>query len=312
MYLVKRGYSKKVKKINKLPRLGKRPLQPYGKAPYTTQKLTQHKRLMQVTASKIRKKQYPKESKKQRTSYGTEVFTVEGKTKTFEYLPHVPAKRHLGHPISLGDDIIVEINFKPTKALANMFEAWLIKRNKPRKGNIMDQLKRQVRWISAYYFKIAIEKEIRPKIHDIVPKASGRLQRGMIATVNRCLRKITKLPHILKLNTLDSLSHPIYYANPVNNMPTEWLVHPGTHIDRTSHEGISGVYRIYYHKSGPKLYHLNDPNAETDWYSKVIESAQAWFRANLQPLWKACVSLFGINLFSMAMYKHLKANMKFK
>lgn len=301
MYLVKRGYSTKVKKINKLPKLGKKPKQPYGDAPYSFQKVKQRSDRIQVTAHKIRKKQYPKRER-ERVSYGTKVFTVVGKTKTFEYLPHIPTKRQLGHPVALGDDIIVEINFKPSKTLVSMYEAWLRQRKKSTKGNLMDQLKREVRWISAWYFKKAIAEEIKPKITTLVPKATGRLRNGMVATVNRCVRQIGALPHILKLNTLDNLSNPVYYANPVNNMPTEWLAHPPN----------EPLTRIIYHRSGPRLYHLFDEGAETDWYSKVIEQAQAWFRANIGLLWKPCVALFGINMFSMAMYKHLKDNMKFK
>lgn len=306
--MVKRGYSKNLKKANKLKRLGKSKSKYgriYGKIKYGD--VGFRGKTMQVTASKLRKKQYPKYAKKQRTSYGTEVFTVGHKTdrqpyktRTFEYLPHVPAKRHLGHPVALGDDIIVEIHFKPTKFLVSQYENLMKNKNKSKKASTWeDELKRQIRWISAYFFKIVIAEEIRPKIHQIVPKASGRLQRGMMSTVNRCVRKITKLPHILKINTLDSLSNPIYYANPVNNMPTEWLQH-------------DGETRIYYFSTGPKLLHLNDPEAETDWYSKVIDSAQKWVRGNVGLLYKACVALFGINLVAMSIYKHLKDNMKFK
>lgn len=302
----KKGYSRNLKKANALKRLGKSKTKYGGNRIYGNIKYTRvkwHGWRFHVTTAKKRLQQYPKEAKKKRISYGTEVFTVgtkkRKKVRAFEYLPHVPASRRLGHPVALGDDIIVEIHFRPTNTFVNMYEAWLKQRGKSVKGVLIDQLKREVRWISAYYFKIAIDEEIKPRIHELVPKASGRLQRGMIATLNRCRRYITTLPHILKINTLDSLSHPIYYANPVNNMPTEWLAH-------------DGETRVYYFSTGPKLLHLNDPTAETDWYSKVIDHAQIWFKTTLKPLWKACVSLFGINLFSMAMYKHLKENMKFK
>ena len=257
---------------------------------------------MQVTAHAIRQRQFPTEAKKQRTSYGTEVFTVKGKTKKFDYLPHVPAQRKLGHPISLGDDIIVEIHFKPDRSLINLAETLLKNQGKKWQGSFENHLKRQIRWISAYFFKQAIDKEIKPRIHKLVPYASGRLQKGMVATINRCVREINTLPHILKLNTLDNLGNDIYYANPVNNMPTEWLAHPPN----------EPLTRIYYHRSGPKRYDLFDPTAETDWYSKVIDSAQLWIRANMGLLYKAIVGLFGVNMVTMAIYSHLKKNMKFK
>lgn len=257
---------------------------------------------MQVTAHATRKRQYPTEAKKERTSYGTQVFTVKGKTKTFEYLPHVPAKRLLGHPIALGDDIIVEIHFKPDRSLVQLAETLF--RNQGKKYSITTEnyLKKKIRWLSAYFFKQAIEQEIRPRIHKLVPYASGRLQKGMVATVNRCVKEINTLPHILKLNTMDNLNNPVYYANPVNNMPTEWLAHPPN----------EPLTRIYYHKSGPKRYDLFDPTAETDWYSKVIDAAKEWMMVNQGLLYKGLVGLFGINMVTMAIYSNLKKNMKIK
>ena len=267
---------------------------------------------MQVTDAKIRRTQYPQFAKKKRVSYGTDVFTVGGYTKkgglrvrTFDYLPYVPTKRHLGHAVALGDDIIVEIHFKPDKSLVQLAESLFKNQGKRWQGSFENYLKRHIRKISAYFFKQAIEREIRPRIHKLVPYATGRLQKGMIATVNRCVREINTLPHILKLNTLDNLSNPVYYANPVNNMPTEWLAHPGTH-------SLEKTKRIIYHKSGPKLYDLFDPTAETDWYSKVIDSAQKWIRANMGLLYKGLVGFFGINMVTMAIYSNLKKNMKFK
>ncbi len=182
-----------------------------------------------------------------------------------------------------------------------MFEAYMKNRGKSKSGGGTweDYLKRQLRWVSAYFFKKAINDEIKPRIHTLVPKASGRLQRGMVATVNKCVRQIAHFPHILKLNTLDNLSNPVYYASPVNNMPTEWLQH-------------DGETRIYYFSTGPKLIHLNDPEAETDWYSKVIDFAQNWIKGNVGLLYKALVGLFGINIVTMAIYKHLRDSMKFK
>ncbi len=289
-----------------MKRLGKMPKQPYGEAPYTTQKFKWRADRMQITTDPSRVRKYPAEAKKKRISYGTQVFTVKGvkKVSAFEYLPHVPVRRQLGHPVALGDDIIVEIHFKPSRTLIDMFEAYMKSRGKSKSGGGTweDYLKRQLRWVTAYFFKRAIADEIKPRIHRLVPKASGRLQKGMVATVNKCVRHIAHFPHILKLNTLDNLGNPVYYANPVNNMPTEWLAHPPN----------EPLTRVYYHRSGPRLYHLFDPDAETDWYSKVIDFAQNWIKANVGLLYKALVGLFGINLVTMAIYKHLKENMKFK
>ena len=306
----KRGYSSNLPQANRLKRLGKsksRYGKVYGQYPYGG--VGFRGKTMQVTDAKIRRKQYPKFAKKKRVSLGTDVFTVGGyakkdvlRVRTFEYLPHLPAQRQLGHPVALGDDIIVSIHFKPDKSLIYLAETLFKNQGKKWKGSFEDHLKRQVRWVSAYFFKKAIEQEIRPRIHKLVPYASGRLQKGMVATVNRCVREINTLPHILKLNTLDNLSNPVYYANPVNNMPTEWLAHPPN----------EPLTRIYYHKSGPKRYDLYDPTAETDWYSKVIDSAQKWIRANQGLLYKAIVGLFGLNMVSMAIYSNLKKNMKFK
>lgn len=262
---------------------------------------------MQVTAHKIRKQQYPYDAKKERISYGTKVFTVKGikKVRTFDYLPSVPPQRRLGHAVALGDDIIVEIHFKPDRSLVQLAEALFANQKKKYKGTTEDYLKRQIRWASAYFFKKAIEQEIRPRIHKLVPYATGRLQKGMVATVNRCVREINTLPHILKLNTMDNLNNPVYYANPVNNMPTEWLAHPGNHpMNKTT--------RLIYHKSGPVRYDLYDPTAETDWYSKVIDSAQRWIKANMSVLYSALFGLFGLNMVTMAIYSNLKKNMKFK
>lgn len=260
---------------------------------------------MQVTTHPSRVRQFPTEAKKKRISYGTEVFTVKGekKVRAFEYLPSVKPPRRLGHPVALGDDIIVSIEFKPSNTLIDMFEAYMKSRGKAKPGGTWENyLKRQLRWISAYFFKKAIEDEIKPRIHKLVPKCTGRLQRGMVATINRCVREISHFPHVLKLNTLDNLSNPIYYANPVNNMPTEWLAHPPN----------EPLNRVIYHKSGKRLYHLFDPDAETDWYSKVIDYAQIWIKTNVGLLYKALVGLFGINIVTLAIYKHLRDNMEFK
>ena len=249
---------------------------------------------MQVTDAKIRRKQYPTFAKKKRVSLGTDVFTVGGyakkgvlRVRTFKYLPHVSAQRELGHAVALGDDIIVEIHFKPDKSLVYLAETLFRSQRKKWQGSFEDFLKRQIRIISASFFKQAIEQEIRPRIHKLVPYASGRLQRGMVATINKCVSKINTLPHILKLNTLDNLGNPVYYANPVNNMPTEWLAHPGTH-------SMNQTTRIYHHKTGPTRYDLYDPTAETDWYSKVIDSAQLWIRANTGLLYREIVKFFGL------------------
>ena len=259
---------------------------------------------MQVTAHPLRKLQYPFDAKKERVSYGTDVFTVKGiqKVKTFEYLPSVSPSRQLGHAVALGDDIIVEIHFKPDSSLIQLAETLFRSQKIKYQGTTEDYLKRQIRWLSAYFFKKTIEQEIRTRIHKLVPYCTGRLQKGMMATVNKCAKNINTLPHILKLNTLDNLSNPIYYANPVNNMPTEWLAHPPN----------EPLTRIIYHKSGPRRYDLFDPTAETDWYSKVIDSAQRWIKANTGLLYKGLVGLFGINMVTMAIYSNLKKNMKFK
>lgn len=257
---------------------------------------------MQLTTHPIRKKQFPAESKRpyQSTS-GTEVFTVKGqkKVRQFDYLPHTPKKRHLGHPIALGDDVIVLIDFKPRKSLVKMAERLLKSRGtSPGAGTYEDLIKKQIRNISKYFFTKMIEDGIKPKIHEIVPKATGRLQRGMVATLNRSVRQIGTLPHILKLNTLDNLGNPVYYANPVNNMPTDWLAHPPN--------------EPLIRKIKGRTYHLFDPGAETDWYSKVIDYAQQYIKKNVGLIYKALVAQYGINLVSISIYQNIKKNMKFK
>lgn len=298
----KKGYSKKVKKINRLKKLG-HSNRKYGQIKY--QGFGWRGKSMQLTTHPRRVKQFPREAKKRYISYGTSVFSVKGeqKVRQFDYLPGTPLKRQLGHPIALGDDIIVSLDFKPDQSLITLATNFYQNKGmrKPT-GTWEDFLKKQLRWVSAYFFKKVINDGIKPKIHSIVPKCTGRLQKGMVSALNKSVRTITKFPHLLKINTLDNLGNPIYYANPVNNMPTEWLAHPPN----------EPLTRIIYHDRGPRKYDLFDPEAETDWYSKVIDFAQLYIKQNVGFLWKALVGLFGVNLLSMAIYNNLKRNMKFK
>lgn len=293
-----RGYSSNLPSVNRRRRLGK-PNQHYGQIRYRGVGWRANR--MQVTDHIIRRRQFPTEAQRRRISLGTPVFTVgtEAKVRTFDYLPHVPAYRHLGHAVALGDDIIVSIDFQPTRALINLAETLLRNQGRTWRGSTEDYLKRLIRLVSSNFFQRAITEEIRPRIHKLVPYASGRLSKGMVATVNRCMRDIRTLPHILKLNTMDNLGNPVYYANPVNNMPTEWLAHPPN----------EPLTRIYYHRSGPKRYDLFDPFAETDWYSKVIDSAQNWIRRNMNVIFQEICNIFGVNMVSLGIYQNIRDHM---
>lgn len=269
----------------------------------------------------LRRQQYPRYSQKPYVSYGTRVFTagrmgfrratgarVGGTrylvTARFDYLPHVSPRRHLGPAMALGDDEIVVINFRPTPYLINLTTQMLRDRGISFGGlSGEDYIKRELRLISRYYFR-EIVNYMKEYINEVVPKCTGRLRKSMVGTLNACWREVGKFPHILKINTMDGPRNhnPVFYANPVNNMPTEWLAHPHP-------EGRS--VRLIYHRSGPRYYDLDDPLAETEWYDKVVELGSDYAQQRVGLLYTALVAMWGVNTATVLIYRNLVNNIQY-
>lgn len=233
-------------------------------------------RRIQLTPHPLRRRQFPIYSQRTYRAYthttrrqariggikGTR-FTAQP-SRRFGYLPTVPISRQLGHPIALGDDMIVVIDFRPHRTTINTIDQLFGSivsgvGNQPQGSTVRNIILRLRNPILLYFERI--RNETRERIHDVVPKFTGRLQRGMVATLNRQIRQLqARIPYFLKLNTLDNLGNPVYYANPVNNMPTEWLAHPPNEPD----------FRWLNGRRIP----LNDPMAHENWYEDVLEYAR--------------------------------------
>ena len=311
----------KLKKSNRRKRLDQ-PAPRYGrkqKARFSTRGYGWRGKATQLTTHPIRVKQYPKLSKRKRKDvHGTEVFTAKP-SKKFIYLPHVPKRRQLGHPIALGDDMVVVFDFKPdtnTRYLINQHFGTQIRRVQWRAryrrtlANV-NQVKLDLRVVARHYFqKILIA--MFEMIDILVPKATGRLRAGMKANLNRCIKRLNLMPYILKLNTLDALENPIYYANPVNNMPTEWLAHPHMIIVGQVHGQPVGVMRDkQYFKGLGKWVDLYDPDAETDWYTKILEFGRTFARNNTGMLYHEISKIYGVHPITRTIYQAVLNSLKF-
>jgi len=100
---------------------------------------------------------------------------------------------------------------------------------------------------------------MRPTVYKLTPSDMGRTRQSMMASMTPAyLATYLELTHFgdpVTRYTVAFGTPGIYYAKYINNMPTDWLRHPGKH--KAGARGRMG--RI-----------LNDPNAETQFYEKCL------------------------------------------
>jgi hypothetical protein len=145
----------------------------------------------------------------------------------------------LGPMGPLGDDVIIEIKFKPA-----MKSAWdLTKLNETETKTAIEDA-----------IFTPLEEYLKSKIKVWVPKDTGNLRRQLLATVSNSFATIdhvsTARPFRVSIGTPG-----VEYANVVNKMPTRWLQHPGTHPPGTK---------------GRRRKPLNDPEARRGWYNLLL------------------------------------------
>jgi len=255
-----------------------------------------------VTVNPARKREFPKlyeraiAAKKKRFVVPSDKFT---------YLPTTTPKRQLGVPTSMGDNIIVWMEFKPSgneKKLIDQYFGNVIAglgfRSRRRKTTSnLQHVQMDIKYVAKAFF-VRLREQIRLKINEVVPEFTGELRKGMISSLSRSISSLIRMPYMFKLNTLNRFGNPIYYANPVNNMPTEWLAHPPNEPLMRMHHGV------------PK--HLFDPDAETHWYEKVLDFARDLAQNTIGSIRRDIIRLYGISQLTDIVYNNLLINTKFK
>lgn len=302
---------RRVKPLINVKKIGVKPPNPiirdrrYGKIKHLS--YGSRSRKAQVTTHPIRKLQFPRAHKQAKAgrTHGPR-FTI--KTEDFRYLPGTSSQRQLGVPTALGDEVIMQTDFKPNATLKRMLNTYFKQpKGKTRKGQSRItseseyKMNQTIRYIIEDYFRKVVNV-MEKKIDDVVPKCTGRLRSGMKANLRKCHRTLYKRPYILKLNTLDTLGNPIFYANPVNNMPTDWLAHPPNEPLRRVIKG--------------RVYHLFDEKAETHWFEKVRDFGRDIARSNMNWILNQLILRLTYkgtpNKFVLLIYRNIAKNTKFK
>lgn len=102
-----------------------------------------------------------------------------------------------------------------------------------------------------------VRELVRRQVDSKVPADTYKLRNSMKEALTRRGGSIPDaLPFHLELNT-----RGVPWANTVNNMPSEWLKHPGSH---------SG-YGLFSKKTGRRLH---DPGAKKGFYNEILLNAQ--------------------------------------
>lgn len=180
----------------------------------------------------------------------------------------------LGPAQQLGDDVVVEIlpsaNFR---LLVQNSNAQQIRKDLPRLIQLINS-KIKFSWLGlwralynlydrTYSYMMPLIGHPQGGNEGYAPRDTGSLRRSMRNSLGE---PISTIVHDVRdvVNALSSgapfirmvLSTPdIDYANPVNNMPTSWLAHPGSHPPGT--RGRLGTV-------------LHDPNARKGWYNLIL------------------------------------------
>jgi hypothetical protein len=98
-------------------------------------------------------------------------------------------------------------------------------------------------------------------IDKVVPRDSGRLRLAMKYSIGKGGGGSTSMTSSLSPFFVLINAGRLKYAGPVNQMPDEWLKHPGLH-GRTMQTKLGRGQKV----KRP----LNDPDAETGWFEKVV------------------------------------------
>jgi len=162
----------------------------------------------------------------------------------------------LGPIGEFGDDIILQI--KPTDIGLHLLQSGS---KVISETNILKLIQRYIYkpLIKFSYAYIGMVRTNDP--NGVVPEDSGTLRRTMQKAMTNDggsnINSLTgKTGFLVVMNTAE-----LRYSKPVNQMPTEWLEHPGIHPP----------WRMKSRHDGHKLY---DPNATSGWYDDVLSKSR--------------------------------------